>query len=222
MATHHLSLTHPMEQLSALADGELEAAEVAALCTSLRHDAALRESWHAFHLIGDVLRSEDLAQSAAHDQAFLVALQARLAKEPTVLAPERVLEPVIEVGLPDEGDRSQARKSWRWPTLATAAMVAGVSTVVGMGAWKAIEGPAALQSAAWVTPTDLSTALNVNPLTTVWNQPSPAASSAVSPVLIRNANLDRYLQAHKQFAGTTALGVPSGFLHNATLHTSER
>jgi len=34
--------------------------------------------------------------------------------------------------------------------------------------------------------------------------------------LIRDARLDRYLAAHKQFAGSTALGVPSGFLRNAT------
>jgi sigma-E factor negative regulatory protein RseA len=34
--------------------------------------------------------------------------------------------------------------------------------------------------------------------------------------LIRDARLDRYLAAHQQFAGSTALGVPSGFLRNAT------
>ena len=34
--------------------------------------------------------------------------------------------------------------------------------------------------------------------------------------LIRDARLDRYLDAHKQFAGSSALGVPSGFLRSAT------
>jgi len=40
--------------------------------------------------------------------------------------------------------------------------------------------------------------------------------------LIRDARLDRYLAAHKQFAGTSALGVPSGFLRSATVDTAER
>ena len=34
---------------------------------------------------------------------------------------------------------------------------------------------------------------------------------------VRDAQLDRYLAAHKQFAGSSALGVPSGFLRSATV-----
>lgn len=34
--------------------------------------------------------------------------------------------------------------------------------------------------------------------------------------MIRDARLDGYLAAHKQFGGSSALGVPSGFLRNAT------
>jgi sigma-E factor negative regulatory protein RseA len=40
--------------------------------------------------------------------------------------------------------------------------------------------------------------------------------------MIRDAQLDRYLTAHKQFAGTSALGVPSAFLRSATLDTASR
>ena len=39
---------------------------------------------------------------------------------------------------------------------------------------------------------------------------------------IRDARLDRYLAAHKQFAGSSALGVPSGFLRNATAIETDR
>ena len=35
-------------------------------------------------------------------------------------------------------------------------------------------------------------------------------------VLIRDARLDQYLAAHKQFGGSSALSVPSGFLRSAT------
>jgi len=76
------------EQLSALADGEVDAAAAGAACGAWKTDAELRRTWHAWHLIGDVLRSEDLASSAERDQRFLVALRGRLALEPVVLAPE--------------------------------------------------------------------------------------------------------------------------------------
>src|SRR5690349_16452555 len=76
------------EQLSALADGEVDGATAGAACAAWKSDAELRRTWHAWHLIGDVLRSEDLASSAGRDQRFLLALRERLAVEPVVLAPE--------------------------------------------------------------------------------------------------------------------------------------
>ncbi len=40
--------------------------------------------------------------------------------------------------------------------------------------------------------------------------------------LVRDARLQRYLAAHKQFGGSSALGVPSGFLRAATSQPPER
>jgi len=40
--------------------------------------------------------------------------------------------------------------------------------------------------------------------------------------IVRDARLDRYLAAHQQFAGTSALGVPSGFLRNAVAEAPNR
>ena len=40
--------------------------------------------------------------------------------------------------------------------------------------------------------------------------------------LIRDARLERYFAAHIQFGGSSALGVPSGFLRAATTQTPER
>src|SRR5574343_695773 len=75
------------ERLSALSDGELPDDEVAAACRAWRDDAGCRAQWHAHHLIGDVLRSPDLAVRPAADEAFLQGLRARLAAEPVPLAP---------------------------------------------------------------------------------------------------------------------------------------
>jgi sigma-E factor negative regulatory protein RseA len=40
--------------------------------------------------------------------------------------------------------------------------------------------------------------------------------------MIRDPRLERYLVAHKQFAGTSALGVPSAFLRSATVDAESR
>ncbi len=71
--------------LSALVDGEVSAVQPG--CTSWRDDPQARQTWHAYHLIGDVMRSEELASLPTADRAFLQRLRARLADEPVVLAP---------------------------------------------------------------------------------------------------------------------------------------
>ncbi len=75
------------EQLSALADGELDDASVARVCARWRADAPAQATWHAYHLIGDVLRSEDLASAPGRDRSCLTRLRERLVNEPVVLAP---------------------------------------------------------------------------------------------------------------------------------------
>lgn len=74
------------EALSALADGEAQSQEVARACAAWRDHADARANWAAYQLIGDVMRSEDLAQ-ASSGEAFLKNFRERLAQEPVVLAP---------------------------------------------------------------------------------------------------------------------------------------
>ncbi|HKX44572.1 MAG TPA: hypothetical protein VJO99_25670, partial [Burkholderiaceae bacterium] len=52
--------------------------------------------------------------------------------------------------------------------------------------------------------------------------PAEPQTMVASGKVIRDARLDRYLAAHKQFAGTSALGVPSGFLRAATSESGDR
>jgi sigma-E factor negative regulatory protein RseA len=40
--------------------------------------------------------------------------------------------------------------------------------------------------------------------------------------LVRDPSLDRYLDAHKHFSGSSALGVPSSFLRGATTDATAR
>ena len=71
--------------LSALADGEASEAEGADAFHAWREHEEVRATWHAYHLIGDVLRSDDLATPAAGQQRLLTALRERLATELVVV-----------------------------------------------------------------------------------------------------------------------------------------
>jgi sigma-E factor negative regulatory protein RseA len=108
--------------LSALVDGDAQASERG--CRAWRDDEQARRDWHAYHLIGDVMRSEELAVPAARDAAFLSGLRARLAAEPVVLAPEPVAVPP-----------RRRRQAWLLPVAAAAGfvMVAGVLVVTRVG-----------------------------------------------------------------------------------------
>lgn len=101
--------------LSALADGDAQAADPA--CAGWRDDAEARRTWHAYQLIGDVMRSDDLARPAARDADFLAGLRERLAAEPVVLAPAPV--------------PARRRQHWLLPVAAAAGfvVVAGVLVV---------------------------------------------------------------------------------------------
>jgi len=73
-----------MDKISALMDGELDGHELRQQFVRLKQDKDLFERWHTFHLIGDAMRGEH-----ALSQDFDRRLAARLAAEPTVLAPQR-------------------------------------------------------------------------------------------------------------------------------------
>src|SRR6201996_218873 len=101
--------------LSALADGDATDSEAARAFQAWRDEPDARASWHTYQLIGDVLRSDDLAVEPAADEAFLVALRARLADEPVVLAPPpRVEEAPIALPAAVNASRGATRSRGRW------------------------------------------------------------------------------------------------------------
>jgi sigma-E factor negative regulatory protein RseA len=73
-------------RISALADGELDHEEAHAILTSAREQAEFHEKWDMYHLIGDSLR-----QTSPLSPDFNARFAEQLAKEPTVLAPRRLL-----------------------------------------------------------------------------------------------------------------------------------
>jgi sigma-E factor negative regulatory protein RseA len=71
-----------MHKISEWMDGELNSHETRAQADRIKQDSELRQCWDTFHLIGDVMRGER-ALSGEFDRR----VAARLADEPTVLAP---------------------------------------------------------------------------------------------------------------------------------------
>ncbi len=71
-----------MDKISVLMDGELDEHQARAQLARLKQDEDLARCWQTFHLIGDTLRGE---RTLSH--GFEQRLTARLAGEPTVLAP---------------------------------------------------------------------------------------------------------------------------------------
>jgi len=189
------------ERLSALADGELDGNDPAGDCALWGGNADARRDWHAWHLIGDVLRSDDLASAPAHDRQLCAAIRARLREEPVVLAPSATV---------------RAPSRWSWPV--GAATAAGLALVVGtIVVLRPAEPPAAPSLAAAAPAVSPTVVAAATPAATVVPASLESEPVVADIRLIRDAQLDRYLAAHKQFAGSSALGVPSAFLRGATV-----
>ncbi len=197
--------------LSALADGEIEPSGVAKACEHWRDDPSARQRWHDYQLIGDVMRSDDLAATPSHDESFLLALRSRLADEPVVLAPTRRLDEQAAA-------MSGARPSGRHRIATFGAIAAGFMLVVA-GALTMTGLPSMLDSTSQPTAGTLAQSQS---------QPQPATlvsagdiatdpvnelqPTIVSGKLIRDARLDRYFSAHQQWSSDAMMAGHAAFM----------
>jgi len=197
--------------LSALADGDATDSEAARAFQAWRDDPDARATWHGYQLIGDVLRSEDLAVEPRADEAFLVALRARLAAEPVVLAPQaRAEEPAVAAPAVANGAAAaRSRARWQGPM----AMAAGFLVVIGglnvlrpfgHGSDVVAAGPASVPLMA------AATAVNNGGVVPV-SQQTPAQTKAAAD------QLAPYLAAHRQSAMNAPFQMPGNDLRNVNL-----
>ncbi|RDU97096.1 sigma-E factor negative regulatory protein [Trinickia dinghuensis] len=170
------------ERLSAFVDGEgLEAPGSFAESFGkvlAEFDHVDRTTWSAYHLIGDALRSDDLAAHPAKSQAFLAGFAARLEAEPHILAPARAAS---------RHGASVLRRRVA-PALAVAAAAAVLSWVV-IPQWHGFASQGAVQTAATSGRSDGIQSVAMT------NVPNGQDGN-----IIRDADLDQYLEAHQQFA----------------------
>jgi sigma-E factor negative regulatory protein RseA len=189
MADRHPERADDWAALSSMADGDADA-QTQQRCLELwASDAQARQRWHDYQLIGDVLRSQELACSGPHDAVFLHALRARLKSEPVLLRPKA---PMVA-----------ARRSRAWSV--PMAALAGVAAVAGV----VVVLRTTPDSAAPMVATQGGTAPIVAavPLTQVNTQ-------VVNGRLIRDARLDRYFAAHRQSANGAALQMPGAVVRS--------
>ncbi len=201
------------EMICALADGQLRGQDFAKTVESIQSNLDSCAAWQSYHVIGDVLRSPELAEHAG-DLNFLARFQTRLAADADAqLAYKPIYKPMSPTfatsGLPARSaSQASANESvFAWKLTAG---FASLAAVVAIG-WSMTNGLTGSSGGAQLAQT-------VPPAQT------SVTSSGVSEsaVMIRDPNLDALLAAHKQFGGGTALQMPSGFLRNATFETAAR
>ncbi|MFT4242721.1 MAG: sigma-E factor negative regulatory protein [Acidovorax sp.] len=193
------------ELLSALADGQLQGRELGEALTHAGQDEG-RATWDLYHLVGDVLRSPDLARPAHPD--FMARLRTELAKEQLPLRPEAPVPPAAVVA---PGRAAAANASvFRWKMVAGLASMAAVAAI----GWNSLS---VLQGSGTAAGGQLAANPPASPAPTV-----AVVDADAQQVMIRDPRLDELLAAHKQFGSTSALQMPAGFLRNATFEAPGR
>lgn len=224
------------ELVSALVDGQLCDDEFSHALAHLETSSEARQSWHAYHVLGDVMRTGQSTVSAK-DADFVLRLRARLQQEAVPLALHRAGD------LLADDARASGTQARNVPQVASAndnawRLVVGLASVavVGVMAWQGFQDSgsqgAQLATAPVAAPATASQlAPSSAPLAAMGDlsttRVSPSADNSelamgTAPVMIRDPQLDALLAAHRQFGGTSALQMPTGFLRNATFEEGVR
>ena len=196
------------ELLSALADGQLEDEDFVAALQACQDDQSAQSalaSWNTYHLIGEVLRSPALVVCGA-DLAFVSQLNQRLAQESLIMAAPRSSDlesagRIREAAFSELNHRGPASNDgmFRWKLVAGLASLAAVFTIAWHASGLSVSGSA--------------------PQLVQASEPLQLVVASPQGPVVRDARLEELLAAHKQFAGTSALQEPSGFLRQATFET---
>ncbi len=202
------------EQLSALADGELDAAASEALLKSLGDDADLQD-WELYHRIGDTLRSEELASPLS--AGFAARMAARLDAEAPHQAMPMPSPSAGEVPVEAGGVMTLLRRYLVPGMAGTAAVVMAMLMGVQWGADTSVstDAPIAVQAPG-------SAAMEVVPVAA---PDSAAVKASVSDSqtlvaeddIVRDPHIDQYLMAHQRFS--PAAYSSSQFARSATFAT---
>ena len=183
------------EQLSALADGQLAGEDIGAALEFAGSDEG-RQTWQLYQLVGDVLRSPELAHHAQHD--VLSGVRAELARAPRLQTAQ--LETIVPARAPD---RAANGAVFRWKV---AAGVASVAAVAAFG-WSSLH--TASDHGMQLVQADA-------PEQSVPGEMLAMQAGPGAPIMLRDPRLDELLAAHRQYSSVAALQMPANFLRNAS------
>jgi sigma-E factor negative regulatory protein RseA len=196
-------------------------------------------------LVGDVLRSPELAHHSRHD--VLSGVRAQLAREPrrplVAVAPEQLeqvaapsLDRAVANGAPV---RDAANASvFRWKMAAGFASVAAVAAIgwsvmlgAPAGSGPAMQGRALASLESGVPAVSLAASGNAAganaqdfPLDGTAQSSSVVAVAGPygQSVMLRDPRLDALLASHPQYSGPATLQMPASFLRNANFASAPR
>ena len=191
-----------------LADGQLSGEPLVQAVQRVAEDRTCASAWQLHHLVGDVMRSGELAARGLNLD-FCDRVLARLEKEgpSSTLIHAHTDEVDLVNAVPVVAARGPAANAWNW------SMVSGMASLV------------IALSAAWFfggewsafTPEPKISELGPKILA------APPGTGQVEPqIMIRDPRLDELLAAHKQLGGISALQKPAGFLRNAAFEEGVR
>lgn len=201
--------------LSALVDGELGESELNRLLSSQDEGADTLGNWHAYQLIGDVLRGQIGPTGSQPAPDFLAAV--RLGMQAKISEPQAL---VVAAG-PRLGN-SANDAVFRWKMVAGFASLAAVMAV----SWNVLVGSGVEPGGANAIGSQLVNNAPTQPAAVAAAQVVPAAAPLVVSTgqgnVIRDAQLEALLAEHRQNGGMSALQMPTGFIRNATYDASGR
>jgi len=200
-----------LEQVSALADGQLDDEAFERLMAQAGLGREVQAAWQRYHLIGDVLRV-GRHERCTDSSTFISRLQQSIALESSTPA-----QTPIAVVSPQLLHRMKAANEpvFRWKLVAGVASMAA-AVAIGWGWIGSVTAPVGAQLAQ--TQPSQSEPGSVLALST----PAPSVAPGMDQTpqtMLRNARLDELLAAHQQATGGLQ---PSVFLRNATFEGPSR
>jgi sigma-E factor negative regulatory protein RseA len=191
------------ERLSALIDGEWHGEEPEAFIAALGQED--RATWSEYHLIGDALRSDDLALSAGASRAFMSGFAVRFESEAHIVAPSSA----------SHGRGLFGRRLV--PAFAVAAAAATLTWIVVPQLQGVSTGVQGVSQVASVSSGDSLRRVAMASMPVATAQPAVQDAN-----IIRDASLDQYLEAHQQFAQQPVMGGAMPLIRAAVVTTQGR
>lgn len=188
------------EQISAFADGELHDQQLDLVLASLREPEG-QQDWDSYHQIGDILRSKEMGITLSPN--FMAGMAARLAAEPTIIAPHANVASSSQVIAPDLATArapSKVIKRFALPGMIAAAVASAAFISVPQLMVATKTTPTAV-----ITPVRVASAGSNVPLVSVVSAgvsqiATPPSGASQENIVLRDPRIDEYLLAHQRFS----------------------